>query len=359
MVPTNEILPSKPAADEIATLKRLTTGIIRSQGNRFIKELLRRKNIQIGENKNDFVKHLTKAIEKGQLKLADIGEWLREVEGWGDQHVYVYRLLPQVCKDLNETSIYQAVKRARLERVWDKESVMAFPDEATLTSISFKDSMLRLVWQEASPGWIPTPEKNLPPKKEGLDIYEYRAWRKIEQRIVTRFEAHAHKKLAALFISRSIRGKELEAAIQEGRRVIGLLLNLAALERGQINICAVSKNFDQQAIPTGAAGPPDVKVQKSRLTSGGSYVEFAADSLDKAYWEEPAIMEVRKSVRTSQLGAFQGTDGVFILQGKAGTRGSPRALRVQLSGKENRIRLWAQMDSAEVWDIITRLCQYQ
>jgi hypothetical protein len=40
-----------PTPEEIAALKRLVEGVIRAQGNRFIKELLRAKEIRIGIRK--------------------------------------------------------------------------------------------------------------------------------------------------------------------------------------------------------------------------------------------------------------------------------------------------------------------
>ena len=118
----------------------------------------------------------------------------------------------------------------------------------------------------------------------------------------------------------------------------------------------VSRNLDQRNVPSHDVPSPGVKAQKSRLASGGAYVEFAASSRDKAYWEEPAIQEVRRSVRAGQLPAFQGTGGVFIFQPGDGLG---RPLRVQLHGKEDRVRLWAQMDVDEVWTILARLSTYR
>ena len=54
----------QPTPAEIAALKRLATGIIRAQGNRFVKELLRGK-VRIGTNKTEFERNLTQAIETG------------------------------------------------------------------------------------------------------------------------------------------------------------------------------------------------------------------------------------------------------------------------------------------------------
>jgi hypothetical protein len=353
MTPTFARPQATPA--EIADLKRLAAGIIRAQGNRFVKDLLRSKNIRIGANKDEFEANLTKAIESGDLKLDDVRTWLTSVEGWGNQHVYLYTLSSTVRKELTEPKIRKRVADAGLDGVWNGETALAFPDEPTLTSISFTGSVLRLVWQEASPSWTPVPEKNYQ-EQEGLDLYEYRAFRQVERRAITRFEAHLKEGIAGLFIPDPIQGAEHQTAISEANRVISLLMDVKALERGLMNIALVSKNLDQQSVPRNNTSSPEVKAQRSRLASGGAYVEFAANSRDKAYWEEPAIQDVRKSVRDQQLPAFQGVEGVFIFQQ---SEGLDRPLRVQLYGKENRIRLWALMDASEVWTILSKLSAHQ
>ena len=140
--------------------------------------------------------------------------------------------------------------------------------------------------------------------------------------------------------------------------MVSQLVDLAVLERGQMDISVVSRNLDQQNVPTNVAPDPEVRAQKSRLASGGAYVEFAANSRDKAYWEEPAIQGVRNAVRAEQLRAFQGAEGVFIFRGRTSGKDLARPLRVQLYGKGNRVRLWAQMDASEVWAILSKLSTY-
>ena len=209
--------PAVPSADEIAQLKRLADGIIRTQGNRFIKELLRTKNIRIGVNKDDFARNLTEAIETGRLRLGEVDGWLKDVEGWGNQHVYLYNISSTLRKDLTRPKIRKRVQDAGLDEVWEAPTVLEFPDEPRLTSISCTDSMLRLVWQEASPGWTPVPDKDYT-QEEGLDTFEYRAYRKVERRAITRFETRLgvgveqgerkFEGLAALFIADPIQGYE-------------------------------------------------------------------------------------------------------------------------------------------------------
>jgi len=344
--------PPLPPETDITALKRLAAGIIRVQGNRFIKDLLRAKGIPLGANKDEFQLHLAEAIENGLLVLDDVSEWLSNVEGWGNQHVYLYSLSPSLRQGLVDETIRANVSAAGLDAVWNGQTTLAFPDEPTLTSISFKDSVLRILWQESSPSWVPAPGKNYQ-ENEDLDLYEYRAFRQVERRAVTRFEAHLRHGMAALFISDPIQGAEHQAALDEAHRVIALLMDFPELQKRMFNIAKVSRNLDQKNVPTNDSPEPEVKTQRSRLASGGSYVEFAANSSSKAYWEESAVQSVRNSVRAEQLPAFDGAEGVFIFQPTQD--GFDRPFRVQLFGKDNRIRLWAQMDAAEAWAILLKL----
>ncbi len=133
---------------EKAKLRKLVDGIIQSQGNRFIKELLRSKDITIGKNKTDFEKHLNGAIDDGKLKLVDVEEWLNRVEGWGEQHVYLYRLPELAIVHLNEEKVYKKVVDGRMKGLWNKTTATTFDEEDRLASVTCKDGFFRLVWQK-------------------------------------------------------------------------------------------------------------------------------------------------------------------------------------------------------------------
>lgn len=345
-----------PTPQEVAALKRLAAGIIRAQGNRFVKDLLRANQIRIGTNKDEFEANLNAAIENGDLTLKDVSSWLHSVEGWGNQHVYLYSLSAAMQKDLTMEKIQQRVRATKLDSFWNGETTLAFPDRSSLTSISFNDGVLRLIWQESSPSWTPETGKNYQ-KQEGLDLYEYRAYRQEERRAITRFEVRVSERIAGLFIPGPIQGPEHKKAKEEALNVIGQLMNRADLDQGLMQIGRVSRNFDQDNIPNNTGAPTMVKTQRSKLISGGSSIEFAADSPDKAYWEEAAVGNVRVSVKGPQLRAFPGGDGVFVLQ--AGYFNLTRPLRIQLYASDNRIRLWAQMDVSEVWGILKELSNHQ
>jgi len=360
--------PAAPEAPltvkEAADLRRLVGGIIRAQGNRFLKELLRKNDITLPSDKAGFESSLLGAIDAGKIRLSHVQAWLDLVEGWGNQHVYLFRVLPSLRASLDEQVLLSRVRQVGLDALWGAPTILEFPETPTLTSIKRAGERLSLVWQESSPDWSPVKEKNYI-AEEGLDTFEYRAYRRVEERAFMRFEARLDRKLAALFVATPIRDEKHQQAIAEAMRVVDLLLDKKALERGRLKIERISRNVDQGNRPTGKNLTLPIKTQRSRLMSGGAYVEWGANSSDRAYWEEPAIQNVRASVKTAQLERFRGTEGVFTFQAteptdaKSPAAGLTRPLRVQLYGVDNRIRLWAQMKEDEVWTILTMLNGYQ
>lgn len=348
-----------PQTDQqTSEMRRLVAGIIRAQGNSFIKELLRSLDIPLGATKDAFEKNLMAAIDDGILTIDHIEEWSNRVEGWGNQHIYLYRLTPSLLRSLTTGKIQKAVKAAGYERVWDKKTILEYPEDPELTSISWHNNVLRIVWQEATPGWTPVKEKNYI-AIEGLDTYEYRAYRLLERRAFTRFEADKSLGLAALFIADPITGPEHQKSIDEAKAVIAQLLNLQSLEDAQLDMAIVSRTIDQKNVPTIKTPNPPIKTQRSKLASGGAYVEFAANDANASYASTPAVNDVRKSIKPAQLKKFKGSNGVFWFEPSVGKR-RPLAdrRRVELHGRDKRIRVRAQMERHEIWTILETISRY-
>lgn len=325
-------------------------GIIRQQGNRFIKELLRVNGISIGNNKEDFENNLLAAIEEGRLHLADVEAWSANVEGWGNQHVYLFRLPRHAARLLARDPINSAAAAAGLTDYLGASPVMQFPDEPSLSSIDHDGNRLSIVWQEATAYWSRDSSHDYQ-AEEGLDLFEYRAYRRMEDRVVTRFEAREDLGLAAIFIPNPVKDEEHMRAFDEVKRVVNLLVGGELME-DQLDISIMSRNLDQHTM---SLDNQTITTQRSRLTAGGAHVEFAADSPDRGYGEENAVRQVRRSIRDQQIGAFRGT-GSFIFHSGAGE--VARQLRVGLYGSDFRIRLWAQMTSDEVWSILSQLAPH-
>ena len=91
-------------ARDVSDAIKIAKKIIRVQGNLFIKDLLRKKKraegrVRIGSTKEEILDNLIDAIRAGYIVRADLDAWTQEVEGWGKQHVYLYRISKKLAEE--------------------------------------------------------------------------------------------------------------------------------------------------------------------------------------------------------------------------------------------------------------------
>jgi hypothetical protein len=335
------------------TLIKLARGIVLVQGNAFIKELLRKNGIKIGATKTAFEASLLEAIEQGRIQRQHIDDWLTEVEGWGNQHVYLYR----VPEDLAQDSLWSSpekvkarVKSAGLGDFWQAHTSLEFPAARKLTAISFDNLTFRLTWQQGLSTWKRETGKDYQKEIDG-DLYEFRAYRYQADRSVMRFELRLGMGLAAVFLQEEWNKESHLHALAETKEAVSKVFNFESLI--PYNVAKAIKNLDQAALETEGLSKA-IRPHSTRLSGPGAYVQFSSISGNTGYQEFEPIRHVRRAVSP---GKFKGDHGVFLFTRK-GPRGSTRDLKIQLYGSQRRIRLWAQMSAGEVWDILHSFRKY-
>ena len=333
-------------------LKSLALSVVRTQTNVFIKELLRDHNVRLGATKEDFDRNLVAAIDEGTLTRDHIETWLNAVEGWGQQHVYAYRLSPELGGSFDTADKAKKAVQGQLAKYWQRsttaiDSAWSEDEDLHLVSITYDDS-LRFHWHKGTQYWIRTKDEEKYDKpKEWIDGFEYqfRAYRGRSLREVMRFEIRPQDAMAALFIPKPIGSKDHQAAYDNAKATVGSILDFAALERDHLLVGKIIRNFDQ-ALTFGKAGAV-ASSQSTRLRSGGAYVEFGALMDDGGFLDSGGVGTLRKTIRTPQdIAAFDGTTGKF----RFGDLG-----RVELTADDNRIRLWSSLTADRVWGILRTL----
>lgn len=322
-------------------LVALIRGIVLSQGNVFIKELLRDRGIKIGTNKTEFEKNLIAAIETGELERAHVESWLNEVEGWGNQHVYIFRVPSHIrAKLVDAAQVARLVTKAGLHAQWNANISLEFPPERTLTRITFEHRQLSFVWHQGREFAIRAKDRDYR-EEELSDVYEYRAYRIRSERSVTRFVVRSTRGLAALFLQLAWDENEHEAVIADIRRIVDRVLPFDEFE--QLAIASAIKKLDTQSLLS-----QNVVARSTRLSSAGAYVEFASTSAQFGYQDVGPVREVRRAVQPRD---FVGLNGNFVLP-CSDRDGESRAVRVQLFGEQKRLKLAHQMTASEVWSVI-------
>lgn len=348
------------SSDDKESLKELARGIVLAQGNIHIKELLRTKGIPIGRTKADFERHLVDAIEAGQLTRADFDEWLDNIEGWGDQHVYLYNVTDELVAGPiwhDSDAMRRKVEDLKLASLWYAPISLAFPKEPELTRIAFDGTRFQLLWHEGTSSWVRTPPKDYEEEMEG-DRYQFRAYRWRDWRSVLRFELDLKACLAALFLSIRIDVPKHKELIGEAFKTVREFLDLAALRKHPVLMANVIKNLDQAQVAPMAGAKLNAMAHSTRLKSGVAYVQFASTSDRFSYWDSTPVKEVRLAVRPANLGDFIGSDGTFEFRQTGGNRLS-RDVRVRLFGEDKRVRFWARLKADDVWKVLGVLRDYQ
>jgi hypothetical protein len=339
--------PVTPA--EAKELRALVRSIVVAQGNLFIRELLRKNGLRIGVNKAEFEQNLIEAITAGKLRLSQVREWLEEVEGWGDQHVYLYEVPREILNDPKWDSANSVRESLPLEhrKLWHPEKVQHFPAKPTLTGIFYEQEALQYVWHSAYETWHRTPDRDYRNKLEA-DLYEFRAYRQRQDRTVRRFVLRRDLALAGIFLQTEWSEKEHSEALLDVNRTVGKAIPFDRLR--SVSMSLVIKRLDQMELAP-VAKDTNVQAQKTRLADAGAYVEFASTS-DLGYMQSEEVRRVRNAVRadTSMIGA----NGTFIYPAKTPT-GLDRPVKFDIFGEQRRVKLRSQLTASDVWVLLSHL----
>lgn len=333
----------EPLPSEKDALVRLAKGVVLAQGNVFIKELLRSRGIKIGTTKADFEANMIGAIHNGDLRRHHIDSWLKEVEGWGDQHVYLFSLSRSLREDTlwrDVAKVESKLKAAGFGKHWNSRSSLEYPPTQTLTGVYFENGALTFVWHKGLGLWVRARPKDYKEEIEG-DIYEYRAYRMRGDRLVTRFEVRPSDGLAAAFIQIAVDEDEHKTALETVKATVERAWQFDEFE--PFPISNAIKKLDTRALDNDR-----ITAQSTRLNSGDAYVEFGARSAQSGYQDSTAVREVRRAVRQ---GSFTGTNGRYSVRVSSSNH-AERNVRIQMFGRERRVKIASQLTAEQVWDVL-------
>lgn len=330
-------------------LKEQILQIVLAQGNRFIKDLLRKKQIRIGTTKEDFRNNLTQAIDDGHLTADDIDEWLGVVEGWGNQQCYLYRVPDNFKKSQwsDENFVEKRVRDAGYGKLWHATTSLQFPEAVTLTAIDHTAERLSFIWHQGGEYLQRRQELDREASVSGDDIV-FKAYSREWRRSVLRFEWRKDLELAALFVARSS-----DQGIYEKHRIemISAVRPVIDIRKWDpVNVSTAITRLDELA----TKGSPPAILSKVQATStmfrgASSWVRLGSNSRTASYQDDSAMRPVRSAVDTKQL---IGGDGDYRLN-----LGSGAAVHAELYGRDQRILFWGAMRAEDVWQSLVGISQ--
>jgi hypothetical protein len=325
-------MPAEDAETDKQLLKDAVRSIILVQGNEFIKELLRKHKIQIGTKKADFSKNILAAIDAGTLTKQMIEDWLSEVEGWGNQHIYLFRQ-PNVPK----AEIKSKLEHSNFAELIDTAIGYEFPDDFELSAISLTTDHLFISWHKGTGGWERAPSKDFERTEED-ERYKYHAYRERFDRSVVRFAWRFVDPFCAVMIQLPVENDAhtpIHAQVLEDLKHIGLFDS----NPKRIPLSQAFKNMTLRN---------KTVVQSTRMMTDGGHVDVVSTLTEGGIGDVAALLEARRGVNDVD---FAGADGQFhFLQTKHDTLS--RNVKVQGYGIESRVRVWVQCKREDVYLVL-------
>ncbi|MCA1494172.1 hypothetical protein I6F11_25035 [Ensifer sp. NBAIM29] len=316
-------------------LKELAHKVIVAQGNFFIKELLRSSGAKIGATKEDFANNLDAAIDADVLTQEILEGWLAQVEGWGDQHLYLVKP-PVVAAAGLADGIAASSHASSLGAV----ASLDFPDSLALKHIDLDPINLSMVWHQRKEGWNRWRPKDFI-ADEGLERYRFDAYRQRFDRSIVRYEWRFSEPYCAILIHRN-------TEIDHNEVFSDIRAALAAIGCPDAPFVRIPLS---QAVKVAATKDKGVHSTRFELDSG--YVEMASTLPEGGIESVEPVRVVLQTVDTTQFDRAQG-----MLHFAAEEYGMSRRIAVQVYGSEARVRIWAQCKRDDVFQILKLLWSY-
>jgi hypothetical protein len=336
-----------------ATIDQLID-LVLLQGNRFIRELLRSKNLRLGTNKEQFGAHLREAIADGQVTRSDLEAWLADVEGWGNQHVYVFDVPDGVADALRRSDEFVGrLAAAGLAEFIDAEIPLDPGEELALATIRHADAGVSFLWVRGSAALVRRKDLDFEEERHGDEI-EFHAYERRWSRVAARFEWRFGSGLAAVLIAR-----REERDYAEQRDLVLGVVDSAIIERRdwpQLDIARVITQLVSAGLDAAEAGAEQaVRVNVTVFQSVAATIRLAAASEAGSYQDDAAVRDVRRAVDPAR---FSGGSGDCFLTPTGSPEVERRELHLRLYGREARVLLWGKMTAEEVWGVMADLGTY-
>lgn len=328
--------------------------IAKAQGLLFIREFLRQQKnqgvaVNIGPNKSASLDNLKAALLAGTIELSALEQWINEVEGWGQQHVYLFALpkdfIDRVKPD-PQTTLTQLVADSPHRDWLQANDHFNFPETMELQQIKVDHESLEVIWRQQASNALRVKAKDLPLQEIEGDWYEYRAFRITPSRQVMRFLFTPHSGTAALYIQLPL-GKAHRMAHNTAVACVQNMLQLPELPVK--DLATPIKTMDRLDLASGP-NPLNLQAHSTKFSTDGGTIEFTANQHINGFKQIESMRLVRRSLNEADFTGDTGHFNIHLDQ-------SDRTIQMSVSARSNKCHFKAQMSGAEMRRIITYLSQ--
>ena len=308
----------------------------------FIKVLLRNNDLPVSGNKKDLRKRLLEACNKGDVKPEHVLSFVNQIEGWGNQHVFLYQSpsqkLVQTWRD--ETSVKDILRANRCLGLLNKDRPVLLPEKPTISTIIWQVNHVRIVWT-LKRSW----EERLEDKDTESENSQviWKAYAKKHARGTLAFDWHLGSGEAMVMIQRLPSGTKY---VEERDKLANMMSGLIDLsEFKPVRISKAIKQINDSRV---------ARVRRSVLdTPAGGGASFRSSGMRKAVRDDPVLRQAEQAIAENSIGSH---GNYYWLKDTGGNL--ERDFHVTLNAKDQRVGLFGDRLEREVRYVIGCIRSY-
>lgn len=304
----------------------------------FVQDFLRNRGLPFSGTKEKLRERLEGYLAEGSLAASDLVQLLDQIEGWGDQHVYLYKAYDQAIEPwLREDSTRDRVRTVGLEKQFGRLLPLVLPEEMSLSSIDWTPERVRFVWVEKRQ-W----EERVPEEDIVKDDMVWRAYRIKVSRGLIAFDWDLVSGYAMLMIRRLPRGTRYDHIRSQFEKLLEPIVGISRFERVRVS----------QAIGAVELSGEVRRRQIAYQTRRGGKASFTSASRSGDTSADPALQGAVDSLRGETAGVL---GNFYWLPGRDGLASE---LHCKLYAADHRVGVFGEHEERDVRYVISRIRYY-
>jgi hypothetical protein len=318
----------------------LVLNYLLSHKKAFTQDFLREdRGLPFSGTKEKLRERLKGYLGDGQLDAADLVWLLNRIEGWGNQHIYLYQASDRLIEPwLEEDSVRKRLADLGLDDLFNRQRPLVLPEETTLSSIEWTPERVRFVWVEKRQWEERVSEEDI--KEEGM---VWRAYRINISRGLIAFDWDLVSGYAMLMIQRLPRGTKYYLIRDRFEKELEPMVGLSQFE--QVRVSRAIQRI--QALE-------EKEVRRRQLayqTQRGGKVTFTSAGRSRGTSADPDLKRAGQALNSTAglLGNFYW----IPVEGKPG-----REVHSKLYASDQRVGIFGEHQERDVRYVLSRIRQH-
>jgi len=304
----------------------------------FAQELLRARGLPFSGSKARLRQRMQGYLDQGDVQTTDLVQLLNHIEGWGNQHIYLYKGPdPQIRGWVDEDVVKAQLAALGLGDLLNRQRPLVLPEEPTLSSIEWTPERVRFVWIEKR-AW----EERIPDE----DIIEgdkvWRAYRINVARGLVAFDWDLVSGYAMLMIQRLPRGTRYHQIRDRFEDALQPIVGLRQFERVRISGAIQRIEMSDEVR----------RRQLAYRASRGGKVAFTSASSSRDTFADPDLERAGQIFRGKAAGVL---GNFYWLPVKDRLRGE---LHAKLYARDHRVGIFGEHEELGVRYVLSRIRHY-